>query len=111
MHWENLERLRPTDEVKFVIRDRADYEYAREVVRKSRLTAQTAAVLFSPVHGVLTPRQLAEWMLADARPSALQLQAAQVHLGSADRASERRDCRRAARAAASIVHGRRDRAS
>ena len=74
VHWENLERLRPTDEIKFVIKDRADYEFAREVVRKYSLTAKTAAVLFSPVHGVLTPRQLTEWVLADRLAVRVQLQ-------------------------------------
>jgi 7-carboxy-7-deazaguanine synthase len=73
--WANLERLRPTDEVKFVIRDRADYEFAREVVTKHALTERTAAVLFSPVHGVMEPRPLAEWILADRLAVRLQLQA------------------------------------
>ena len=75
VHWENLERLRPTDEVKFVIRDRADYDFARGVVARYALTPQIAAVLFSPVHGVMNPRELAEWMLADRLPVRLQLQA------------------------------------
>src|SRR6185437_13999750 len=64
-HWPNLDRLRPTDEVKFVIRDRADYEYARDVVSRHNLIGRCAAVLFSPVHAVLAPRVLAEWILAD----------------------------------------------
>ena len=75
MHWPNLDRLRPTDEVKFVIRDRVDYDYAREVVGKHRLIGRCAAVLFSPVHGVLDARPLAEWILADRLPVRLQLQA------------------------------------
>jgi 7-carboxy-7-deazaguanine synthase len=75
VHWPNLERLRPTDEVKFVLRDRADYEFARDVVAKYALTANAAAVLFSPVHGVLNARELAEWILADRLPVRLQLQA------------------------------------
>src|SRR3954464_2722835 len=68
MHWPNLERLRSTDEVKFVIADRADYEYARDVVGRHGLVSRTAAVLFSPVHGVMNARELAEWMLADRLP-------------------------------------------
>jgi 7-carboxy-7-deazaguanine synthase len=72
-HWENLARLRPTDEVKFVLADRADYEWARGVVRERDL-ARRAGVLFSPVHGVLEPRPLAEWILADRLPVRLQLQ-------------------------------------
>ena len=75
MHWPNLERLRSTDEIKFVIQDRADYEFARDVVTKHELTTRCAAVLFSPVHGVLDPKQLAEWILADRLPVRLQLQA------------------------------------
>jgi 7-carboxy-7-deazaguanine synthase len=73
-HWPNLDMLRPQDEVKFVIQDRDDYEYAREVVRKHDLTARTAAVLFSPVHGILEGRTLAAWILADRLPVRLQLQ-------------------------------------
>lgn len=72
--WGNLARLAPHDEVKFVLADRADYEFAREVVGRYGLAEKTAAVLFSPVHGVLEPRTLAEWMLADRVPARLQLQ-------------------------------------
>jgi 7-carboxy-7-deazaguanine synthase len=75
VHWANLERLRASDEVKFVIQDRADYEFARDVVARYGLAANTAAVLFSPVHGVLHARPLAEWILADRLPVRLQLQA------------------------------------
>ena len=75
MHWPNLERLRSTDEIKFVIQDRADYEYARQIVEKHDLVHRSGAVLFSPVHGLLDPRQLAEWILADRLPVRLQLQA------------------------------------
>jgi 7-carboxy-7-deazaguanine synthase len=72
--WSNLSRLAPHDEVKFVVRDRADYEYARDVIARHNLAARTAAVLMSPVHGVLEPRMLSEWMLADHLPARLQLQ-------------------------------------
>jgi 7-carboxy-7-deazaguanine synthase len=71
--WENLARLKPGDEVKFVIADRADYEWARAVVRDRDL-ARRAGVLFSPVHRRLHPRPLAEWILADRLPVRLQLQ-------------------------------------
>ena len=74
MHWPNLDLLRPHDEVKCVIQDRADYEYARDVVVKHGLTAKVAAVLFSPVHGVLDPKTLAGWILADHLDVRLQLQ-------------------------------------
>jgi 7-carboxy-7-deazaguanine synthase len=70
----NLERLRPHDEVKFVVKDRADYEFARDVVTRHDLGARAAAVHFSPVHDVLSPRELSEWVLADQLPVRVQLQ-------------------------------------
>jgi 7-carboxy-7-deazaguanine synthase len=72
--WSNLETLAPHDEVKFVIKDRGDYDFAVEVVRHYDLARRTAAVLFSPVHGVLDPKTLSAWMLADHLPARLQLQ-------------------------------------
>ena len=75
VYWPNLDRLRSTDELKFVIKDRADYDYARDVVATRDLVSRCSAILFSPVHGVLQPRQLAEWILADRLPVRLQLQA------------------------------------
>jgi len=74
MDWDNLARLRPHDEVKFVIKDRADYDYAREVIGKYGLAARAAAIHLSPVHDVLSPRVLSEWVLADALPVRVQLQ-------------------------------------
>jgi len=73
MHWENLERLRPQDEVKFVIADRRDYEWSREVVRARGLAAR-GPLLFSPVHGGLDPGLLAQWVLADGLPARVQVQ-------------------------------------
>jgi 7-carboxy-7-deazaguanine synthase len=75
MHWSNLGTLKPIDEVKFVIKDREDFDYAVTVVRDHRLTERTAAVLFSPVHGVLAPDVLAAWILETGLPVRLQLQA------------------------------------
>jgi 7-carboxy-7-deazaguanine synthase len=72
---DNLDRLTPRDEVKFVIRDRVDYEFAREVVEKHKLSGRLAAVLFSPVHGVLDAKELAAWILEDRLAVRLQLQA------------------------------------
>jgi 7-carboxy-7-deazaguanine synthase len=74
MHWANLDQLRPSDEIKFVLKDRADYDYARNVVARHELILRCAAVLFSPVHGVLDAKQLAEWILADRLSVRLQLQ-------------------------------------
>ena len=73
-HWENLDRLRAHDEVKFVVADRADYEYARDVIARHGLARRAAAVHLSPAHGVLPPRVLAEWALADRVPARVQLQ-------------------------------------
>lgn len=73
MHWPNVERLRQQDEVKFVITDRHDYEWAIEVVERFRLIGR-CPVLFSPVFGTLNPRELAEWVLADRLPVRVQLQ-------------------------------------
>jgi len=75
MHWPNLDQLSPHDEVKFVIADRADFEYACDVVTRYNLTARAAAVLFSPVHGVQVPADLARWILEARLPVRLQLQA------------------------------------
>jgi len=72
--WTNLDALAPHDEVKFVIKDRRDYEFARDVIARHNLAARTGAVLMSPVHGVLEPRLLSEWMLTDRLPGRLQVQ-------------------------------------
>jgi 7-carboxy-7-deazaguanine synthase len=71
--WENLRYLDADDEIKFVICDRDDYEWARSVVAEHDLTARHA-VLFSPVFGDLEPRLLAEWILEDGLPIRMQLQ-------------------------------------
>lgn len=72
--WANLDRLAAHDQVKFVVKDRGDYEFARDVIARHGLAARAGAVLLSPVHGVLEPRVLSEWMLADRLPARLQLQ-------------------------------------
>ena len=71
---ENLNRLRPRDEVKFVIKDRGDYEYARDAMTRYELASRAAAIHLSPVHGVMNPRTLSEWVLADRLPARVQLQ-------------------------------------
>ena len=81
--WSNIEHLTRHDEVKFVITDRADYEWARSVIDKYRLAERCRAVLMSPVFEQapgdeiagcegLEPRLLAEWILADGLPVRLQ---------------------------------------
>jgi 7-carboxy-7-deazaguanine synthase len=72
--WTNLDALAPHDEVKFVVKDRGDYDFARDVIARYDLPSRCAAVLMSPVHGELDSRQLSEWMLADHLPARLQLQ-------------------------------------
>jgi 7-carboxy-7-deazaguanine synthase len=72
--WSNLPLLTKRDEVKFVIADRVDYDYAREILAREHLADRCGAVLFSPVHGKLEPRQLSEWVLADRLPVRVQLQ-------------------------------------
>jgi 7-carboxy-7-deazaguanine synthase len=83
---ENLDALTKRDEVKFVISDRNDYEFAREFTRDHGLEERAAAVLFSPAfkkapslerstsNCALNPRELVEWMLADGVPARLSLQ-------------------------------------
>ena len=68
--WANLDQLRPHDEVKFVIADRTDYDFAKRVVEERTLRN----VLFSPVWGELDMKTLAEWMLADRLTARLQTQ-------------------------------------
>jgi 7-carboxy-7-deazaguanine synthase len=83
---ENLGALTPRDEVKFVLTDRADYEFARDFTRRHGLGSRAGAVIFSPAfrkdaagprdvsHCLLDPRQLAEWILADGLQVRLGLQ-------------------------------------
>lgn len=71
--WSNLEHLLPHDQVKIVIASRADYEWARNVVAEHRIT-ERCMVLFSPVHGAIQPRELAEWIIEDKLDVRFQLQ-------------------------------------
>jgi len=73
-HWANLDRLAPHDEIKFVLADRGDYEFARDLVLRLDLTSRAAAILLSPVHGTLDPKTLSEWVIADRLPVRVQLQ-------------------------------------
>ena len=72
--WENLASLTDRDQVKFVIADRVDYEFARDVVRRHTLETRCGAVLFSAVHDVLPSVRLAGWVLEDHLPVRLQIQ-------------------------------------
>lgn len=74
MHWPNLDQLSSRDEVKFVVQDRTDFDYAADVVRRYRLAERVRAVLVAPVFGVLEPAELAQWILDAHLPVRLQLQ-------------------------------------
>ncbi len=71
--WSNLERLRPTDEAKFVVCDRADFDWSVGIVRKHHLIGR-CPVLLSPAFGQVKPAELAEWILESRLPIRLQLQ-------------------------------------
>lgn len=73
-HWPTFTALRPTDEIKFVIADRADFDWAARKIQELELEGQVHCILFSPVHGELDPANLASWILEDALPVVLQLQ-------------------------------------
>lgn len=71
--WGNLSHLKATDEVKFVLCDYADYQWAKQILTKYKLI-EKCPVLFSPVYSQVNPTQLAEWVLADKLPVRMQLQ-------------------------------------
>jgi 7-carboxy-7-deazaguanine synthase len=71
--WSNLDHLLPHDQIKIVLASRDDYEWACAMLTEHAL-AERCAVLFSPVHGALQPRDLAEWIIADKLPVRFQLQ-------------------------------------
>lgn len=71
--WQNLAHLGAHDEIKFVLCDEADYQWAAELMRERRLDL-ICPILFSPVHGKLAPATLAAWVLRDRLPVRLQLQ-------------------------------------
>lgn len=71
--WSNLEHLSPHDEIKFVLCDEVDYQWAKQVLQERELV-QRCAVLFSPAQGQLAAKDLAEWILRDQLPVRLQVQ-------------------------------------
>ncbi len=73
-HWANLESLNPRDEIKFVIKDRADFDYALGVIEKYRLDEREPQVLFSPVWGGVDLKDLAAWILESGARARMQLQ-------------------------------------
>lgn len=79
--WSNVEHLTKRDEVKFVLRDRVDYEWARSKIREHRLHERAREVLISPVHGDVDPKDLVAWILEDKLPARFQLQLHKVVWG------------------------------
>lgn len=79
--WSNLDHLRPHDEIKFVIADRTDYDWSKQLIAEKQLDRWT--VLLSPVWGELNMKDLAEWMLADRLPARFQTQL-HKHIWGAD---------------------------
>lgn len=73
-YYPNLESLRKHDEVKFVIGNKEDFDWAVDIVKRYDLITKAAAVLFSPVWGWIDPKDLAEWILRTGLPIRLQLQ-------------------------------------
>ncbi len=71
--WQNLAHLKPADEIKFVLCNREDYDWAKQMLAEHNLTGK-CPVLFSPVYGSLPPATLAAWVLADKLPVRFQLQ-------------------------------------
>lgn len=78
--WQNLALLTAHDELKFVLKDRADYEWARQLIGERQLAA-VCPLLFSPVEGDLEAAMLADWILADGLPVRFQLQLHKVLWG------------------------------
>jgi 7-carboxy-7-deazaguanine synthase len=72
--WPNLERLNPSDEIKFVIRDRTDFDYALALIDRFHLNERTPAVLFSPVWGAVDLQEFAGWVLQSGAHARIQLQ-------------------------------------
>ncbi|MBL0164343.1 MAG: 7-carboxy-7-deazaguanine synthase QueE [Xanthomonadales bacterium] len=79
--WSNLDQLRAHDQIKFVLADRADYDWAVARMHEHGLTSR-CPILFSPVHGKLAPRELADWILADRLPVRFQMQLHKLLWGS-----------------------------
>ena len=79
--WDNISLLDSRDELKFVLANRADYEWAREML-ESRDLASICPVLFSPVADSLAPADLAQWILDDRLPVRMQIQLHKVIWGN-----------------------------
>lgn len=79
--WENLAALTPHDEIKFVLSNEADYQWAKQALAEHHLS-EKCPVLFSPVHGQLEAGQLADWILRDRLPVRMQVQLHKILWGA-----------------------------
>jgi 7-carboxy-7-deazaguanine synthase len=79
--WDNLTGLRAQDQIKFVLCDRADYDWAKDIVERYALTSQ-CTVLFSPSQTQLPARTLADWIVADRLPVRFQMQLHKILWGN-----------------------------
>ncbi|MEW6066882.1 MAG: radical SAM protein [Nitrospirota bacterium] len=86
MDFSNLERIKPKDEIKFVITNEADYKWARDLINKYKLTDK-CHLLLSPAYGVLLPENLAKWMIKDKIKARLNLQIHKYIFGAGKRAT------------------------
>jgi 7-carboxy-7-deazaguanine synthase len=79
--WANLQHLNQHDEIKFVLCDEADYQWAKQVLNEHQLSKK-CDVLFSPAQGSLAPKELAAWILRDQLPVRLQVQLHKILWGN-----------------------------
>ena len=84
MDFSNFDHVKPSDEIKFVICDRADYDWSREILTTFRLKDR-AKVLFSPALGMIAPAQLARWIVEDRLEVRLNIQIHKYIFGSGER--------------------------
>jgi 7-carboxy-7-deazaguanine synthase len=73
-NFDNLEHIKKPDEIKFVISDRKDYDWAVSILKEYSLNDICDTVLFSPAFGVMDEKELAEWLIEDKHPVRMQLQ-------------------------------------
>jgi len=72
-HWDNLQHLKPIDEIKFVLCSREDYDWAKQLLAEQALN-EKCQVIFSPVFSQVNPTDLADWVLQDKLPVRMQVQ-------------------------------------
>ncbi len=73
-NYENIKKLSPGDQLKFVISDSVDYNFAKDIIRKFNPPVKTGNILFSPITSNLNPAELSEWIVKDGLGVRLQLQ-------------------------------------